>query len=86
MELLSGYPLDSTLLDFFIYLFEQENEAMLWEVWVNKDIDLSFADFKKKSMKKTARTKKMSQKEEVRAIETAERILQIREFEEVGEK
>ncbi|MDR3191424.1 MAG: peptide methionine sulfoxide reductase [Lactobacillaceae bacterium] len=35
------------LADFIFYLFEQENEEQLWEVWLAKDVEQSFGDFKK---------------------------------------
>lgn len=40
------------LVDFILYIFEQENEEMLWEIWVNKDIEENFDDFKKSKLKK----------------------------------
>lgn len=37
--------------DFILYLYEQENEETLWEMWLSKDIDEDFSEFKKKNMK-----------------------------------
>lgn len=40
------------LVDFILFLFEQETEEELWSIWVHKDIEESFGDFKKERLNK----------------------------------
>lgn len=63
-------------MDFFVFLIEEEQSDKLWEIWVNKEIDMSFEDFKKKSIKKP-RPKIVSEKEEEEIMKNAENILQM---------
>lgn len=83
IALLATYEVGD-LIGFFGHIFESQSEEKLWEVWVNKDIELSFEDFKKKSLKKS-NTITITKQEEEEAISKAEQILQIKEFVEVGE-
>lgn len=53
----------------------------MWQVWVNKDIDLSFEDFKKKSLKKP-KPKTITDDEEQAIMKKAEDILNIQINEE----
>ena len=46
MQVLATYPLDRAV-DFVLYLYEKENEETLWEMWLSKDIEKDFKDFKK---------------------------------------
>lgn len=43
----------SDLVVFISYLFEQESHDTLWSIWLAKDIEESFVDFKKKNMPST---------------------------------
>ncbi|QVV90820.1 hypothetical protein [Weissella tructae] len=38
------------LVGFVSYLFEQKNHDTLWSIWLAKDIEEPFEDFKKKGM------------------------------------
>jgi len=33
--------------DFVLYLYDKENEETLWEMWLSKDIEKDFKEFKK---------------------------------------
>lgn len=84
MELLSGYTLDSSLFEFFIYLFEQETEEKLWTIWINKDIDKSFESFRKEALKQNEQ-RKMNRADEERALDKAESILGMTTIKEITE-
>lgn len=58
------------------YLIRESVDEKLWEVWINKDTDLSFDDFKKKSIKRSkAKVRALSKEEEERIMKDAEDIL-----------
>lgn len=82
MELLSSYKLDA-LLDFFVFLIEQEFEEKLWGIWLHKETGMEFEEFKKESLKQgknKEERKRMSKEEEEKAISKAEKILQIKDY------
>lgn len=45
--------------DFFLYLFDKDNEETLWDIWLAKDIEDNFTDFKKDKLT-SVRQKKVS--------------------------
>lgn len=49
--MLATYPL-SRAVDFILYLYEQENEETLWDMWLSKEIDVDFSEFKQKNSQK----------------------------------
>lgn len=73
----------TSLSDFLLFLFEEETEEQLWEVWLNKETEHadSFEKFKEQSIKKQKRKqqashkRRMSDEEEKDAIAKAEKIL-----------
>lgn len=40
-------------LDFFLYVFDEEDKEALTKIWLAKDVDMTLADFLKKYSKKT---------------------------------
>lgn len=46
MQVLATYSLDRAV-DFVLYLYDKENEETLWEMWLSKDIEKDFKEFKK---------------------------------------
>lgn len=36
-------------MDFVLFIYEQENEETLWEMWLSKETDVDFSEFKKKN-------------------------------------
>lgn len=80
MELLGGYPLDNSLLDFFVYLLREETAEKQWEVWLHKPITVGFEEFKKQSTRQArVASSTMSDQE---AIAHAENILKTNKFKE----
>lgn len=69
-------------LDFLIYFIEQENEELLWEVWLHKPIESSFDEWKK-SMKHNANKRRMTAEEEDTNLRRAEEILNMNQFQEL---
>ncbi len=61
------------LMDFILYIFEQDNEDQLWAVWLAKDIEEDFVEFKKDKVQslRTRKTALTSEKEAVQNIEFA---------------
>lgn len=57
-----------------MYLIKEKKEEDLWQIWLHKDIDKEFEDFKKE-VEESNSNKKMSEKQEKENIEKAERIL-----------
>lgn len=49
----------ANLWDFFLYIFDQENEEKLWSIWLAKDVEQNFEEFKKERLKRL-RTKTVS--------------------------
>ena len=65
------------LFDFILFLFEQEQDDILWEVWINKDTNKDYATYKKertKSLRKT-KIKKISDQDEQESIAMATRYI-----------
>ena len=67
----------SGLADFLVYLFEQELEEKLWEIWLAKDIDKDFKAFREERLAAVSpqKARQMSKAAEESAIRRAERIL-----------
>jgi len=40
------------LTDFILFIFEQKNDDELWAMWLAKDMEVSFKDFKKENQQK----------------------------------
>jgi len=38
------------LLDFILYILDQEQEDLLWDLWMHKDVNEDFKTFKQKRM------------------------------------
>ncbi|QDK70349.1 hypothetical protein [Lactococcus protaetiae] len=57
-------------MDFILYLYEKENEETLWEMWLSKDVEENFSDFKKKNLK----TLRVSEKEVISADKAQENL------------
>ena len=65
------------LFDFILFLFEQEQDDILWEVWLNKEIKEDYATYKK-SRSLTLRKvniKKVTEDDEQKAIDLATRFI-----------
>lgn len=76
LGLMSTYTLEG-LADFVLQLYDQQNEDQLWEIWLNKQVEGDFSEFKKKHYKKI-RSKKMqnlSEEEEKQIIENNTRFI-----------
>lgn len=58
-----------------LYLLEKEVEEQLWDVWVHKDIELSFEEFKAKAFKRTSKAKELTEQEEEEIMRQAQEIL-----------
>lgn len=65
IDLLATFSLEG-LSDFIFYLFDQENEDVIFEVWLHKDTESDFAEFKRKNQKKVyvKQPKKLTKDEE----------------------
>lgn len=64
------------LTDFILYLIKEQREEDLWKIWLHKDIDKDFQEWKKEiECRKNSVCKRMSKKEEKANIQKAERIL-----------
>ncbi|WP_243894529.1 peptide methionine sulfoxide reductase [Clostridium perfringens] len=57
-----------------MYLIDKQREEDLWQIWVHKDIDKDFIEFKKE-VEESNKKQRMSKKQEKENIEKAERIL-----------
>ncbi|MGV2640609.1 peptide methionine sulfoxide reductase [Clostridium perfringens] len=62
------------LTDFLMYLIDKQREEDLWQIWLHKDIDKDFIEFKKE-VEESSKKQRMSKKQEKENIEKAERIL-----------
>lgn len=69
-------------LDFLIYFIDQQNEELLWEVWLHKPIESSFDEWKK-SIKQNANKRRMTAEEEDTNLRRAEEILNMGQFQEL---
>ncbi|KEH96843.1 peptide methionine sulfoxide reductase [Clostridium botulinum C/D str. BKT12695] len=64
------------LTDFILYLIKEQREEDLWQIWLHKDIDKDFQEWKKEiQSKQNVTNKKMSKDQEKENILKAERIL-----------
>ncbi|NEZ46497.1 peptide methionine sulfoxide reductase [Clostridium niameyense] len=64
------------LTDFILYLIKEQREEDIWNIWLHKDIDKDFQEWKKEiECRKNSACKRMSKKEEKANIQKAERIL-----------
>ncbi len=57
-----------------MYLIDKQREEDLWQIWLHKDIDKDFIEFKKE-VEESSKKQRMSKKQEKENIEKAERIL-----------
>ncbi|AXH51945.1 peptide methionine sulfoxide reductase [Clostridium perfringens] len=62
------------LTDFLMHLIKKQREEDLWQIWLHKDIDKEFEEFKKE-VEESNSNRRMSKKQEKQNIEKAERIL-----------
>lgn len=76
IDLLATFSLEG-LSDFIFYLFDQENEDTLFEVWLHKDQENDYATFKKNNSRKSfvKQPKKLNEKEEKAIIEDAMKLI-----------
>lgn len=64
---MSTYSLDG-LADFILQVFDEQNENEIWETWLHKEKNETYANFKKKYLRKSNKRKaKVISKEEERA-------------------
>lgn len=84
-ELLSSYQDLGEIHELVLYLLEKEIEEQLWDVWVHKDIELSFEEFKSKAFKRGSKAKELTEQEEEEIMRQAQEILnfQVEEAENV---
>lgn len=57
-----------------MHLIKKQREEDLWQIWLHKDIDKDFIEFKKE-VEESSKKQRMSKKQEKENIEKAERIL-----------
>lgn len=57
-----------------MHLIKKQREEYLWQIWLHKDIDKEFEEFKKE-VEESNSNRRMSKKQEKQNIEKAERIL-----------
>lgn len=72
--------MDAQLLELFVHIIQQVHEEKLWDLWVNKEIDMEWEAFKKKSTKSTSNkltAKELSDEEEEQIMKQAEDILNL---------
>ncbi|GET71313.1 hypothetical protein Javan117_0022 [Streptococcus phage Javan117] len=73
-------------MDFFLYLFDKEDEEKLTEIWMSKDFDIPLSDFLKKYSKKSYINKQEQKRQSIerdkQLIAQAEAILQIKNVRE----
>lgn len=62
---------------------EETTEEKIWEIWIHKDVEESFEDFRKKSRTRK-KPKTLSKKEEDEIMKQAEDILNIQIEREVS--
>lgn len=76
IDLLATFSLEG-LSDFIFYLFDQENEDTLFEIWLHRDKENDFATFKKKNGAKTfvKQPKKLNDQEEKSILEEAMKLI-----------
>lgn len=64
------------LTDFILYLIKEQREEELWQIWLHKDIDKDFQEWKNEiESKQNVTNKKMTKEQEKTNIEKAEKIL-----------
>lgn len=70
------YTLDG-LLDFILYLFEQEQEEILWDIWLTTDKRVSFKDFKSRRLTpiRAKKVKALSKEEEAQTLAKASQFI-----------
>lgn len=79
LELLKTFTFGS-LADFILYMFDQENEDTLFEIWLHKESERDFPTFKKAQLKSVRKSKpNINTKEyEKNVIEAAARFIKPR--------
>jgi uncharacterized protein YdaU (DUF1376 family) len=75
------------LADFILFIFEKEQEDILWDVWLHKDVNEDFKTFKKKKMRtiRKKKVKSVSKDDEQKAIALASRFIKTTDHKEGGE-
>lgn len=75
-NLLATFSLEG-LSDFIFYLFDQENEDTLFDIWLHKGQENDFATFKKKSGQKSfvKQPKKLTKDEEETIIKESFKLI-----------
>lgn len=65
------------LTDFILRLMDKEKEEEIWQMWLHKERQLSYEDFKKKYFRQAykAKVKALTKEEERKAIENATRFI-----------
>lgn len=76
MALLKTYDM-SGLFDFILFVFEEEQDDILWDIWLNKEVKEDFQSFKKSRSKSLRKKKipKVTQDDEQKAISLASRYI-----------
>lgn len=72
--------MDAQLLELFVHIIQQVHEEKLWDLWVNKEIDMEWEAFKKKNTKSASNkltAKGLSDEEEEQIMKQAEDILNL---------
>lgn len=62
------------LTDFLIHLIKKQREEDLWQIWLSKDIEKDFIEFKKE-IEEANSNKRMSKEQEKANLEKANKIL-----------
>ena len=65
------------LFDFILFVFEEEQDDILWEIWLNKEVKQDFKTFKKSRSKSIRKKKipKVTQEDEQKSIALASRYI-----------
>lgn len=76
MALLRTYDMRG-LFDFILFVFEEEQDDILWEIWLNKEVKEDFKTFKKSRSKSIRKKKipKVTQEDEQKSIALASRYI-----------
>ena len=76
MALLRTYDMKG-LFDFILFIFEEEQDDILWEIWLNKEVKEDFKTFKKSRSKSLRKKKipKVTKEDEQKSIALATRYI-----------
>ena len=80
MGLLKTYKMRG-LLDFILFVLEQDAEDNLWQVWLNKDVAENFKTFKQKHLIKIRpkKVKSLVKEDEDKVLDFAQQFIKPRE-------